>query len=82
MGAISAAVFRDAASQQGGGGLFPVAGGFVRQGFLQLGKLCFKGIMVFPVGKIWDVILAHFHGQILARVGMETGSTPAESRNP
>jgi len=29
---------------QGGGGLFPVAGGFVRQGFLQFGKLCFKAV--------------------------------------
>jgi hypothetical protein len=70
--AISAALSRDAATQQGGGGLFPVAGGFVGQGFLQFGKPGFKGIVVFPVGKIGDAILAYFHGQILAGVGIET----------
>jgi hypothetical protein len=41
-----------------------------------------QGIVGFPIGKIGDVILAHLPGQILARGGIETGSTPAESRNP
>jgi len=38
---MNAALFRDAATQQGGGGSFSGAGGFVGQGFLQFGKLGF-----------------------------------------
>ena len=50
-------------------GSFPVAGGCVLQGCLQFGKLGFSGIMVFPIGKIEDVMGANFPGQILAGVG-------------
>jgi len=50
-----------------------VAGGFAGQGFLEFGELGFKGIVVFPVGKIGDVVGANFFGQILASDRISTG---------
>ena len=37
-----------------------------------MGEGGFKGVVVFPVGKVGDEILAHFHRQILAGVGIKT----------
>jgi hypothetical protein len=40
--------------------------------FFQTGEGGFKGIVVLPVGEIWDVIFADFFRQIFAGVGIQT----------